>query len=236
MPDTPRSLFLDGVRAELPIVLGVLPFGLIYGVLAVSAGLSPTLSVASSVIVFAGSAQFIGAQLIGAGAPALVIWATTFIVNLRHLLYSAALAPYAAHLSRRWQLLLGYLLTDEAYVVTAVHYEADHESLENRHYFWLGAGLTLWASWQLSTITGVLFGTQVPASWSLDFTLALTFIGMVVPLCRYRPNMAAAIVAGTVGVLANGLPYRLGLMIAALSGIAAGVLLERRMVREERAA
>jgi predicted branched-subunit amino acid permease len=96
--------------------------------------------------------------------------------------------------------------------------------------------LTLWASWQLSTITGVLFGTQVPASWSLDFTLALTFIGMVVPLCRYRPNMAAAIVAGTVGVLANGLPYRLGLMIAALSGIAAGVLLERRMVREERAA
>jgi len=236
MPDTPRSFFFDGVRAELPIVLGVLPFGLIYGVLAVSAGMSPALSVASSVIVFAGSAQFIGAQLIGAGAPALVIWATTFIVNVRHLLYSAALSPYAAHLPRRWQLLLGYLLTDEAYVVTAVHYEAGHESLENRHYFWLGAGLTLWMSWQMSTITGVFFGTQVPASWSLDFTLALTFIGMVVPLCRYRPNLAAALVAGAVGVLANGLPYRLGLMIAALSGIAAGALLERRMAGEESAA
>lgn len=235
MSPASRSFFLAGVRAELPIVLGVLPFGLIYGVLAISAGLSPALAVASSMIVFAGSAQFIGAQLIGAGAPALVIWATTFIVNLRHLLYSAALAPHAAHLSRRWQLLLGYLLTDEAYVVTAVHYEGDHGQAGDRHWFWLGAGLTLWTSWQLSTLTGVLFGTQVPASWSLDFTLALTFIGMVVPLCRYRPNLAAALVAGAVAVLTNGLPYRLGLMAATLSGIAAGVLLERWGVEKERA-
>jgi 4-azaleucine resistance transporter AzlC len=233
MQHTPRAQFLAGIRAELPIVLGVLPFGLIYGVLAISAGMSPLLAVATSTIVFAGSAQFIGAQLIGAGAPALVIWATTFIVNLRHLLYSAAMAPHAAHLSRRWQLLLGYLLTDEAYVVTAVHYDRDHTPIENRHWFWFGAGMTLWSSWQLSTIAGVIFGTQVPESWSLDFTLALTFIGMVVPLCKYRPNLAAALVAGTVGVLTHAWPYRLGLMAAALSGITIGVLLEQRMKGKE---
>jgi 4-azaleucine resistance transporter AzlC len=234
MVHSARSQFLAGIRAELPIILGVMPFGLIYGVLAISAGLTPLVAAASSMIVFAGSAQFIGAQLIGAGAPALVIWATTFIVNLRHLLYSAALAPYTVHLPRRWQLVLGYLLTDEAYVVTALHYDRNHTPLENRHWFWLGAGLTLWTSWQLSTLTGILFGTQVPASWSLDFTLALTFIGMVVPLCKYRPNLAAALVAGTVGVLTNTWPYRLGLMAAALSGIAAGVLLEHRSgLREE---
>ena len=233
MLHTERSQFLAGIRAELPIVLGVLPFGLIYGVLAISAGLTPLLAIASSMIVFAGSAQFIGAQLIGAGAPALVIWATTFIVNLRHLLYSAALSPYTAHLPRRWQLLLGYLLTDEAYVVTALHYDRDHTPLENRHWFWLGAGITLWVSWQLSTLTGVIFGTQVPASWSLDFTLALTFIGMVVPLCKYRPNLAAALIAGAVGVLTNTWPYKLGLMTAAMSGITAGVLLERRLVTQE---
>jgi 4-azaleucine resistance transporter AzlC len=225
---TPRSQFLAGIRAELPIVLGVLPFGLIYGVLAISAGLSPLLAAATSVIVFAGSAQFIGAQLISAGTPAFVIWVTTFIVNMRHLLYSAAMAPHAAHLSRRWQLLLGYLLTDEAYVVTALHYDRDHTPQENRHWFWFGAGMTLWTSWQLSTLAGVFFGTQVPESWSLDFTLALTFIGMVVPLCRYRPNLAAALIAGAVGVLTHAWPYRLGLMAATLSGIAAGVLLERR--------
>lgn len=233
MQHTSRSQLFAGIRAELPITLGVLPFGLIYGVLAISAGMSPQLAVASSMIVFAGSAQFIGAQLIGAGAPALVIWATTFIVNLRHLLYSAAMAPHAAHLPRRWQLVLGYLLTDEAYVVTAVHYDQDHTPLENRHYFWLGAGMTLWVSWNLSTLAGVVFGTQVPASWSLDFTLALTFIGMVVPLCKYRPNLAAALVAAAVGVLTNAWPYRLGLMAAALSGIAAGVLLEKWMGDEE---
>ena len=88
-------------------------------------------------------------------------------------------------------------------------------------------------SWQLSTIAGVIFGTQVPESWSLDFTLALTFIGMVVPLCKYRPNLAAALVAGAVGVLTHAWPYRLGLMAAALSGIAVGVLIERRMKEEE---
>jgi 4-azaleucine resistance transporter AzlC len=228
MEHTARSQFLAGIRAELPIVLGVLPFGLIYGVLAISAGLSPLLAAATSVIVFAGSAQFIGVQLISAGTPALVIWVTTFIVNLRHLLYSAAMAPHIVHLSRRWQLLLGYLLTDEAYVVTALHYDRGHTPQENRHWFWFGAGLTLWISWQVSTLAGVFFGTQVPESWSLDFTLALTFIGMVVPLCRYRPNLAAALIAGAVGVLTYAWPYRLGLMAATLSGITAGVLLERR--------
>jgi 4-azaleucine resistance transporter AzlC len=233
MQQTARSQFLAGIRAELPIILGVLPFGLIYGVLAISAGLSPLLAAATSVIVFAGSAQFIGVQLISAGTPALVIWVTTFIVNLRHLLYSAAMAPHAAHLSRRWQLLLGYLLTDEAYVVTALHYDRDHTPQENRHWFWFGAGITLWTSWQLSTLAGVFFGTQVPESWSLDFTLALTFIGMVVPLCRYRPNLAAALIAGAVGILTHAWPYRLGLMAATLSGITAGVLLERRYGREE---
>lgn len=233
MQHTARSQFLAGIRAELPIILGVLPFGLIYGVLAISAGLSPLLAAATSVIVFAGSAQFIGVQLISAGTPALVIWVTTFIVNLRHLLYSAAMAPHAAHLSRRWQLLLGYLLTDEAYVVTALHYDRDHTPQENRHWFWFGAGITLWTSWQLSTLAGVFFGTQVPESWSLDFTLALTFIGMVVPLCRYRPNLAAALIAGAVGILTHAWPYRLGLMAATLSGITAGVLLERRYGREE---
>jgi 4-azaleucine resistance transporter AzlC len=224
---TPRSEFLAGIRAELPITLSVSPLGLIYGVLAVSAGMPPALAIASSSIVFAGSAQFIGAQLIGGGAPALVIWATTFIVNLRHLLYSAALGPYTVHLSRPWRWLLAYLLTDEAYVVTAVYYEQTDTPLALRHYFWLGSGLTLWSGWNLTTAVGVLFGTQMPASWSLDFTLALTFIGMVVPLCRYRPNLAAALVAGAVAVLANGLPYRLGLMLAALTGIAAGVLVEQ---------
>jgi 4-azaleucine resistance transporter AzlC len=234
MTTSPRSELISGIKAEIPITLGVLPFGLIYGVLAVSAGLPPMMAIASSSIIFAGSAQFIGAQLIGASTPALVIWLTTFIVNLRHLLYSTSLAPQTTHLSRPWKWFLAYLLTDEAYVVTALHYQDDKIPLRHKHWFWVGAGLTLWVTWQLSTAAGVFFGTQLPESWSLDFTLALTFIGMVVPLCRKRPNLAAALTAGLVAILTFGWPYRLGLMAAALTGIAAGVIVENRQHRRER--
>ena len=87
--DARRREFLAGVKAELPILLGVSPFGMIYGVLALSAGLPAALAFAMSWVVFAGSAQFVGAQLIGAGAPGIVILVTTFIVNLRNVLYSA---------------------------------------------------------------------------------------------------------------------------------------------------
>lgn len=220
-----RSEFLAGVRAELPIVVGVIPFGVIYGVLAVNAGIPPIVAIAMSSIVFAGSAQFIAAELIGVGIPALVLWMTTFIVNIRHMLYSASLAPYAQHLSRPWRWLLAYLLTDEAYVVTALRYENDDPS-PFQHYFWLGSGLTLWTNWQIWTIVGVVFGTQIPASWSLDYTLALTFIGMVVPVLKNRPMLAAALSAGAVALLFDGLPHKLGLMLAALTGIVVGTLLE----------
>ena len=163
-----------------------------------------------------------------------VIWLTTFIVNLRHMLYSTSLAPHTKHLSRPWKWLLAYLLTDEAYVVTALHYQDKGIPETYKHYFWTGAGITLWLTWQLSTAAGVFFGTQVPSSWSLDFTLALTFIGMVVPLCRERPNLAAALAAGIVAVLTFSWPYRLGLMAAALSGIIAGILVENYQFRKSR--
>ncbi|MCA9972201.1 MAG: AzlC family ABC transporter permease [Anaerolineales bacterium] len=227
MPPTQRT-FLAGVRAELPIALGVLPFGLIYGVLALAAGLPPALAQAMSAVVFAGSAQFIGVQLIGAGAATAVLWLTTFIVNLRHLLYSASLAPHVAHLPARWRWLLAYLLTDEAYVIAILHYNDPDAPPTLKHWYFLGAGLTLWIAWQLSTAVGIFLGAQVPTGWSLDFTLALTFIGLVMPALRERPHLAAALTAGAVAVLTLHWPYKLGLMAAALAGIAAGVWLEER--------
>lgn len=217
-----------GVKAELPIMLGVLPFGLIYGVLALASGLPPALAQAMSAIVFAGSAQFIGVQLIGGGAGTAVLWFTTFIVNLRHLLYSASLASYVRHLPARWRWLLAYLLTDEAYVVAIMHYANHEKPQQNKHWFFLGAGLTLWTGWQLSTAVGIFLGAQVPASWALDFTLALTFIGLVMPALRQRPHLGAALVAGIVAVFTFGWPYKLGLIAAALAGIITGTLLEAR--------
>ena len=222
-----HSEFRAGIRAELPIALGGIPFGMIYGVLARAAGLPPLPALAMSAIVFAGSAQFIGTQLFAAATPAGIIVLTTFIVNLRHLLYSASTAPHLKHLSPLWQWLLAYLLTDEAYAVTIFHFERNEPDPERKHLFLLGAGLTCWGFWQASTALGIFLGAQVPSSWSLDFTLALTFIGLLVPALRSRPEVAAAVVAGVVAVLGAMLPYKLGLMAAALAGIMTGLFLER---------
>jgi 4-azaleucine resistance transporter AzlC len=222
---SPRGEFLAGVRAELPILFGVVPFGLIYGVVAVSAGLPPAVAYAMSLVVFAGSAQFIGAELIGAGVPGAVIVLTTFVVNLRHMLYSASLAPYLRQLSRGWKWLLAYLLTDEAYVVVILNYHRA-EDLTHKHWFYLGAGLTLWTTWQFSTAAGIFLGAQVPAGWGLDFTLAVSFIGLVALALRDRAAVAAALAAGVTAVLAYPLEYRLGLLVAALVGIVVGLVVE----------
>jgi len=216
-----------GIKSELPVAVGVVPFGMIFGVVAVAAGIPPLLAQAMSFIVFAGSAQFIGAQLIGMATPAGVVLLTTFIVNLRHVLYSASMAPYLGALSPAWRGLLAYLLTDEAYAVTILRFESGRDNPGARHWFLLGAGMTLWIAWQASTAMGVFLGAQVPADWALDFTLALTFIGLVVPALKRRAEIAAAATAGVVALLTDGLPYQLGLLLATITGISAGLVVQR---------
>jgi 4-azaleucine resistance transporter AzlC len=227
---SPTSEFLGGVRDELPILVGVVPFGMIYGVVAVASGLSPLTAQAMSVIVFAGSAQFLMAQLYAFGTPALVMLLAAAIVNLRHALYSASVAPYLRKLGGAWKWLLAYLLTDEAFAVAITHFHKPRRSSapDYRHFYLLGTGLALWSTWQLSTALGILLGAQIPASWSLEFTLTLTFIGMVVPSLKDRAGAAAAIAAGCVALLAFALPLKLGLVIGSLAGILAGSIVERR--------
>jgi len=222
--------FWAGVRAELPLLLGVAPFGMIYGVLALSARLSPAPAQMMSSIVFAGSAQFITAQLVREAVPGLVIVLTIAVVNLRHMLYSASVAPYMRALPMRWKVLLSYLLTDEAYAVIILNYEQG-ETNPGRHWFFLGAGLTLWTSWQISTAIGILLGATLPESWPLDFALPITFIALIMPALKDRPAVAAALSAGVVALLAYNLPYKLGLMLAGLLGILVGTLLEERKSR-----
>ena len=224
---TPSNQFWAGVRAELPIIFGVLPFGLIFGVLATTAGLPPLVAWSTSSIVFAGSAQFLALPLFAQGAPALILVMTTIIINLRHLLYSASLAPYAQPLSKGWKTLLSYLLTDEAFVPTILHYQKKEIPTTHKHWFWLGAGLTLWLNWQIVTGVGILIGQALPSGLGLEFTLSLTFIGMIVPVLNKWPEIGAAVAAGITAVITVDLPYRLNLMIAAIVGIAVGLMIDR---------
>jgi 4-azaleucine resistance transporter AzlC len=224
--------FWMGVRAEFPLLIGVFPFGMIYGALAMNAGLSKPASQMMSSIVFAGSSQFVTTQLVHEAAPGFVIVLTIAVVNLRHMLYSASLAPHLAHLSIRWKTLLSYLLTDEAYAPSVIKYEREGGQPFS-HWFVFGAGLALWSTWQVSTALGIFLGTAIPESWSLDFALPLTFIAMVVPVLKGRPYIAAALSAGVVALVAYSLPFKLGLILAALVGIVVGTYLEGRNAQRE---
>lgn len=219
--------FIRGVRDELPILLGVVPFGMIFGALAVHNGLSPFTAQSTSSIIFAGSAQFIAVQLMGAGASIAVVLMVVFVVNIRHALYSASVAPYIAHLRPAWKYMLAYFLTDEAYIVAITNYEKNGIS-DTRHWYFLGAGVTLWSSWQVSTLVGILVGGGIGENWPVGFALPLTFIALVIPGLKDRPSVAAAVTAGIVGLLTVAFPYKTGLLIAAFLGIAVGLILEKR--------
>jgi 4-azaleucine resistance transporter AzlC len=221
-----RREFAAGTAAVSPMLLGAVPFGLIYGALAVRAGIPPWLAIAISSIVFAGSAQFMITKLVAAATPGVLIVLSVLIINLRHALYSAALADQLRHLPPRWKALLAYLLTDEAYAASLRRLEAGSDNT-HRHWFLFGAGFSLWLVWQVSCIAGVLLGGRIPAAWSLDFAGTLTFIAIVVPLVRDRAAFAAMAVAGGVAMLAYGLPYKLFIVVAAIAGMTAGVLLDQ---------
>lgn len=255
---SPGREFVAGIKAEAPILLGVLPFGLIFGALALQAGIPPAPALAMSSLVFAGSAQFVATQLFAAGAPAAILLVSAFVVNLRHLLYSASVAPYLSRLRPAWKAVLAYLLTDEAYAVAITHYaetgngkrqtqttqepgscavaesRQDLPEPDQRHWFFLGAGLTLWVTWQASTAAGIFLGARIPASWSLEFALPMTFLALARPAVTDRATRVAALTAGVVAVLVYELAMRLGIVVAAAAGIAAGLLAEPRAERERR--
>jgi 4-azaleucine resistance transporter AzlC len=199
---------------------------MIYAVTALAAGIPPILVQAMSIIVFAGSAQFVIVQLVAAGAPGLVILITAFVINLRHLLYSASVAPYMQRLAGLWKPLLAYLLTDEAYAVAITRYQQETEQ-QHGYWYFLGAGFALWFTWQLSTAAGIFLGKAIPTSLPLDFTGTLTFIALVVPALKNRASVAAACAAGLTALLVFSLPLKSGIVVAALVGISVGLAFPR---------
>lgn len=220
--------FWRGFRATVPLVVGAIPFGIIFGALAVNSGLSAGATAAMSAFVFAGSSQFIAAGLFGSGAGLAIIILTTFVVNLRHSLYSVTLAPHMKHLPQRWLVPLAFWLTDESFLVVAERYRQPDAS-PYKHWFFLGSAIFMYVNWSLCTWIGIFAGQTLPdpASWGLDFALIVTFIGMVTPSLRSRPIAASALAAGAAAIVLAGLPNRLGMIAAALVGVAAGMLAER---------
>jgi predicted branched-subunit amino acid permease len=221
-PDAPRARFVAGMRAMTPPLVGVVPFGLVTGVVSTAAGLTPLETMVMAIATFSGIVHIVSAQLYAAGAPLVVIVATIAVLSLRLVIYSAGLAPWLAHLPLRWKLLVAYVLTDHAYALSVVEF-THHPERGNRHWYIAGGGAISWVVWTLAVGAGVVLGAQVPPAWGLDFTFALTFLALLMVVLHDRPGVAAAVVGGLAAIAALQLPLKLGLVAAALTGIAAGV-------------
>lgn len=220
-----RAGYVDGARGVAPLLLAVVPFGLVLGVTAASSAIGGALGIGTSFIIFAGAAQLVTVQLIDSGTSLLVVVVTALIVNVRHLMYSAAMAPHFSEFPRRSRWFLPYLLTDQAFAVSMLRYETVDDPVYKRWYF-TGAGATLWVAWQIATVAGVVVGAQIPESLGLEFAIPLVFLVLLIPVVQTRPGLVAAVVGGLVAVLASSAPYGLGLVIGALAGVAAGVAAE----------
>ncbi len=225
-PDSPRASFRAGVASLLPIVLGVVPFGLVAGAAAVEIGIGVEGAVGFSTIVFAGASQLAAIGLLGQDAPVAIAVMTALVINLRMLMYAASLAPHVGRWPLRRRLGGAYLLTDQAYAVAILRFREGTDPHPFAYY--LGAGLTMWIPWQLSTIGGALVGATIPDSIPLGFAIPLMFIALLRPALTDRPAIAAAVASGAIAVVAAPLPANLGMPLAALAGIVTGVVVAER--------
>ncbi|SMC54508.1 4-azaleucine resistance probable transporter AzlC [Desulfocicer vacuolatum DSM 3385] len=226
--NTPLSQCLEGAKDTFPLVVGAVPFGIIFGTLGATAGLSFAAVMGMSLFVFAGSSQFVCVSLVLAGTAWPMIVLTTFVVNLRHMLYGATMVPFYKDLNSLWKMVLAFGLTDETFAVAVTRYNRD-DGIANKEYYNLGSMIFMYANWNFCTFVGLTAGKAFPeiSQWGLDFAMPATFIGIVIPYLVSKPMWASVVIAGIISIVAGGLPHKLGLMVAAVAGVAVGLVCEK---------
>src|SRR5262245_6858684 len=220
------SALREGALAALPLLVGIVPWGVVAGVAMVAAGLTKVEAVAMGLIVFAGSAQLAVLPLLIAKAPLWVMCATSLVVNLRYVIYSAVLAPHFEHLSRPWRALLSYITVDGMFAIFVGKYRPD-EARAHKHWFFLGGSLVMWGGWQISSWIGIFAGALIPPAWSLEFAATLALIAVLMPLLFDRAAVCGALAAGAVALAAARWPLNLGLLAAIAVGVAVGLAVVR---------
>lgn len=228
-----KSMYWRGVRHGAPFVLVVVPFSVLFGVVATEAGLNLAEVMGFSVLVIAGAAQFAALQLMTENAPLWIVLATALAVNLRMAMYSASLAPHLGKATLWQRAIVAYLLVDQSYALSAAKFEAEPElTLGQRLGYFFGVITPVAPLWYLGTWIGAVAGTRIPPEFALDFAVPITFIAMIAPALRTLAHVAAAAVSVIVALVFTGMPYGSGLLIAALAAMAVGarieLVLERR--------
>lgn len=215
-----RKAFYDA----LPLYVPAIPFALVLGLVIIESGINPFVGWSSSWLIFGGAAQLTLISLLGSGAAVAAAITAGLVVNARHLMYSAALAP-AFQSQPRWMRWFGpYLLIDQLFALSVLRLD---ENPRDWRTYYLTAGLTLWVLWQFTTALGLFIGPVIPEEWNLEFAVPILFLGLIVMGIDKSSKLVAALVAAGVTFLTAGLPNRSGLLVGALVGILAGTLVER---------
>ena len=171
------KIFFKGVSDVSPLMIPVVPFGIIFGVLAIDFGLSPITTMAMSIIIFGGASQIIFLQLFSAGASSLVILSSVGAINSRHLLYGAVLSEHMSDFKMTWKIIISYFLVDQAFAVTNPYLKKSNDKDKVFHSF--GAGATCWTVWQTTTVIGIFLGSIIPEKLGLSFAVPLTFLALL---------------------------------------------------------
>lgn len=233
---TTNRCFWQGVRDGAPFILVAGPFGMLFGVLATESGLRILESLAFSVTVFAGAAQFTALQLMQEMTPTLIVLVSALAVNLRVAMYSASLTPYLGAAPMWQRAIAAYLIVDQSYALSVVRFETEPDmTIPERMAYFFGTNGLVAPTWVLATLFGAVMGARIPDSWALDFALPITFLSLVAPMLRTPAHMVAALVAMVTALAAAGLPYNLGLIVAGLAGIMAGAQAELMFERRKQA-
>mgnify|MGYP001301765415 CR=1 FL=1 len=201
------NIFFKGVIDILPLMIPVVPFGIIFGAIGIELGFGPYLTYVTSIVIFSGASQIVILQLFSAGASSLVAITSSSVVSTRHLLYGAVMSQHLNHLSIYWKIGLSYLLTDQAFAVSNEYFKKNNSN-KYKHFHLIGSGFTLWLIWQITTIIGIILGSIVPEELGLTFTIPLTFLALLVNYLRNFNHLIVILLSGTSSILFFDFPFQ----------------------------
>lgn len=222
-----RASFRLGLTDLLTPMIAIGTWGFVTGIALVKSGLTDNMATLMTLTVYAGSAQLTSLPLIESSAPIWLIFVAGCVVNIRFIIFGAALQPFFRHLSWPKRLILGYITSDIAFVLFMGRFSTSTER-NSAHMLWYMLGIVLpgWVVWNATSILGIYMAALVPASWSLEYAAILALMAVVIPLVKTKPMAMCLIAAGVIAWLGQPLPLRLGLALAVIGGIVAGVASE----------
>jgi len=198
-------------------------FGMICGAATVAAGVPKAAAIAMTLLVYAGTMQLAAVQLATTGAPLAVIAIAALIINLRFAIFGLSISGYFKGLPARVRALLAYSLSDNSYAQAITHFTL-HPDASGRGAYYTGVTIAVWSAWNVAAIAGVFLGAAFPREWQIEFTVSLTLLALAVANARDRSGAFAGLAACVTAVLSAGLPYRIGLILGAGAGVAAGLI------------